>query len=91
VSINKLPTTVNGDRGQKLIFIITKRGNEVMLAKQLPLLKEGLLTLLILVLVAGALGLAIIDANSRPAFIDLAKVGMAGYLGWMMPRSSIGS
>ena len=62
-----------------------------MVAKQLPLLKEGLLTLIILILVIGSLVLAIIDSSFRPAFADLAKVTMAGYLGWMMPRSRIGN
>ncbi len=60
-----------------------------MVARQLPLLKEGLLTLIILILVTGSLALAIIDANLRPAFTDLAKVGVAGYFGWMMPRSVV--
>jgi hypothetical protein len=62
-----------------------------MVAKQLPLLKEGLLTLIILILVIGSLALAIIDPSFRPAFADLAKVAIAGYLGWMIPRPSLGS
>ena len=62
-----------------------------MVAKrQLPF-KEGFLTLIVLILVVGSLALAIMDANFRPAFADLAKVGVAGYLGWMMPRHYIGS
>jgi hypothetical protein len=52
--------------------------------------KEGLLTLVVLILVVGSLLLAVMDANFRPAFADLAKVGVAGYLGWMMPRLPVG-
>jgi hypothetical protein len=49
-------------------------------------LHEGFLTVVVLVVVAGSLALAVIDPNSRPAFIDLAKVIVAGYLGWMVPK-----
>jgi hypothetical protein len=53
--------------------------------------KEGFLTLIVLILVLGSLAIAVIDPGFRPAFADLAKVAMAGYLGWMMPRSSKGN
>ncbi len=62
-----------------------------MVSKQALLFKEGFLTLIVLILVVGSLALAILDANFRPAFADLAKVGIAGYLGWMMPRHRMSS
>jgi hypothetical protein len=37
-------------------------------------------------LVFGAFGLAIADPNFRTSFADLAKVGIGGYLGQMMPQ-----
>ncbi len=58
-----------------------------MLSKQ-SLFRESLLTLMVLVFVVGSLVLAVIDASFRPAFADLAKVAVAGYLGWMIPRHS---
>jgi hypothetical protein len=61
-----------------------------MIANRSLPFKEGLLTLIVLILVLGSLAIAIIDPSFRPAFADLAKVAMAGYLGWMMPRPSLG-
>jgi heme A synthase len=58
-----------------------------MISKQNPPLKDGFLIAVVLVLVLGSLVLAIIDESSRPAFIDLAKVGVSGLIGWMMPRT----
>lgn len=52
--------------------------------------RDGLLTAVVIVLLGGALAIAIIDPTARPAFVDLAKVGMAGYLGWMVPRVEAG-
>lgn len=51
--------------------------------------RDGLLTAVVIVLLGGALAIAIVDPSTRPAFIDLAKVGMAGYLGWMAPRTPL--
>lgn len=61
-----------------------------MVTKSVFPLKEGLLTVVVLILVIGSLVLAVMDAQLRPAFADLAKVGVAGYLGWMMPRPTAG-
>ena len=55
-------------------------------AKQSIPFKEGFLTLVVLILVVGSLILAVMDENFRPAFADLAKVGVGGYIGWMIPR-----
>jgi hypothetical protein len=53
-------------------------------------IRDGLLAAVIVILVCGSLVIAVLDPSSRPAFIDLAKVAVAGYLGWMVPRPSIG-
>lgn len=50
------------------------------------LTREGFLTVVVLVAVTGSLALAVLDEGSRPAFVDLAKVVVAGYLAWMTPR-----
>lgn len=62
-----------------------------MLTKEHLPFKEGFLTLIVLILVLGSLTIAIMDPSFRPAFADLAKVVIAGYLGWMMPRTQAGS
>ncbi len=49
--------------------------------------KDSFLLIVIMMLVGGSLWLAIIDPSLRPAFADLAKVGISGFLGWMMPRN----
>ena len=48
---------------------------------------NSLLPTVVLTLVVGSLGLAIVDENYRPIFADLAKVGIGSYIGWMMPKS----
>ncbi|NEO32083.1 MAG: hypothetical protein F6K36_16945 [Symploca sp. SIO3C6] len=52
--------------------------------------KENLFALVILILVIGSLGLSITDKEFRPTFADLAKVGVGGFIGWMMPGSKSG-
>lgn len=42
-------------------------------------------SLVTVLLVGGAITLAIIDPSFRPAFGDLAKVGVGGYLGQLLP------
>lgn len=44
-------------------------------------------SVVVVILVFGGLGIAIIDPNFRPNFADLAKVGIGGYLGQMLPES----
>lgn len=41
-----------------------------------------------ILLVGGAIALALIDPAFRPAFGDLAKVGVGGYLGQLLPQAS---
>ncbi|WP_168163453.1 hypothetical protein [Calothrix sp. 336/3] len=43
-------------------------------------------SVVVVVLVLGGLGLAILDKDFRPLFGDLAKVGIGGYLGQLVPK-----
>jgi len=44
-------------------------------------------SLVVLVLVMGAVAIAIRDEKFRPIFGDLAKVAIGGYLGQLLPES----
>ena len=48
--------------------------------------KSELLALIVALLIIGLFAIAMIDTAYRPVFADLAKVGVAGYIGWAMPR-----
>jgi len=48
--------------------------------------KLNVRSVVVIILVIGALVLAIADDNFRPTFGDLAKVGVGGYLGQMLPE-----
>ena len=50
--------------------------------------KLSVRSVVVIILVIGALVLAIADDNFRPTFGDLAKVGVGGYLGQMLPETS---
>jgi hypothetical protein len=50
-------------------------------------LKDIVLASVVSTLVGGSLVLAIIDENYRSTFIDLAKVGVGGYIGLTIPKS----
>lgn len=56
-----------------------------MIVKYQPL-KGNVLAAIVLVLVSGSLALAWIDKDSRSAFTDLAKVGVGGYIGLLIPK-----
>lgn len=43
-------------------------------------------SLVVLILVCGVLYLAIVDPSFRGVFGDLAKVGVGGYLGQLIPK-----
>lgn len=43
-------------------------------------------SLVVIILVGGALYLAVIDRSFRSLFGDLAKIGIGGYLGQLIPR-----
>lgn len=42
-------------------------------------------SVVVLGLLAGATTLAILDADFRPAYADLAKIGLGGYLAQLVP------
>jgi hypothetical protein len=44
-------------------------------------------SVIVIILVIGALVLAVVDHNFRSTFGDLAKVGVGGYLGQMLPEA----
>ncbi|MGD1875229.1 MAG: hypothetical protein ACFB02_19520 [Mastigocoleus sp.] len=48
--------------------------------------KDIILAVIVSTLVAGSLILAIIDENYRSTFVDLAKVGVGGYIGLTIPK-----
>jgi hypothetical protein len=50
-------------------------------------LKESVLEITILILISGSLFLAVIDANNRPLFADLAKICLGAYIGQSLPKS----
>lgn len=56
-----------------------------MAKKQSPMNAE-ILAIIVLILVSGSFSLALIDKDSRSAFADLAKVGVGGYIGLLIPR-----
>jgi hypothetical protein len=53
-------------------------------------IQDGFVGAVVVILVGGLLLIAVLDPTTRPGFIDLAKVAVAGYLGWMVPRPPIG-
>ena len=50
-------------------------------------LKDVVLAGVVSILVFGSLVLAIIDEEYRSTFVDLAKVGVGGYIGLTIPKS----
>lgn len=50
-------------------------------------LKDVVLAGVVSILVFGSLTLAIIDEQYRSNFVDLAKVGIGGYIGLTIPKS----
>ncbi|MGB6301911.1 MAG: hypothetical protein WBF90_37850 [Rivularia sp. (in: cyanobacteria)] len=51
------------------------------------MIRTNLRSLVVLILVIGVFGLSIFDPSFRPIFGDLAKVGVGGYLGQLLPES----
>ncbi|MGI8504108.1 MAG: hypothetical protein ACR2LR_23685 [Hassallia sp.] len=50
--------------------------------------KLSVRSVVVIILVVGALVLAIADDNFRPTFGDLAKIGIGGYLGQLLPEAT---
>ena len=50
-------------------------------------IKDLVLAGVVSTLIGGSLTLAVIDKDYRSAFIDLAQVGVGGYIGLTIPKS----
>ncbi|MDJ0719550.1 MAG: hypothetical protein QNJ54_35905 [Prochloraceae cyanobacterium] len=50
-------------------------------------IKDWVLAGVVTTLVGGTLTIAVIDENYRSSFVDLAKVGVGGYIGLTIPKS----
>ncbi len=50
-------------------------------------IKDFVLAGVVSTLIGGSLTLAVIDKDYRSAFIDLAQVGVGGYIGLTIPKS----
>ncbi len=50
-------------------------------------IKDFVLAGVVTTLVGGTLTLAVIDEKYRSSFVDLAKVGVGGYIGMTIPKS----
>lgn len=48
--------------------------------------KLSVRSVVVLLLVSGSLAMAVIDKNFRPAFADLVKIGVGGYLAQLIPK-----
>ena len=51
-------------------------------------IKDWSFSAVVALLMGGSMFLAVVDKDYRTSFADLAKVGLGGYVGWMMPRTS---
>ena len=52
-----------------------------------PTFKEFVLGSVVLFCLIGLLGLSIIDKNCRPAFLDVAKVSIGAFMGYLIPNN----
>lgn len=50
------------------------------------LVRVGVRDVVVILLVAGSLYLAVSDPSTRDGFADLVQIGLAGYLGQLVPR-----
>ena len=50
-------------------------------------IKDLVLAGVVSILIGGSLTLAVIDKDYRSSFVDLAKVGVGGYIGLTIPKS----
>lgn len=54
--------------------------------KRPKLENANFVSIVVLIFATGALALAVIDENFRPNFAELAKLVIAGFIGWTMPK-----
>lgn len=50
-----------------------------------PSFRELVLGLVVIVSLLGLIGFSVIDASSRPAFLDVAKVSIGAFMGYLIP------
>jgi hypothetical protein len=48
--------------------------------------KEHLLSTVVILSLLGLIYFAIIDENSRPAFLEVAKLSLGAYIGYLIPH-----
>ena len=51
-----------------------------------PDFRELILGLVVIISLLGLIGFSIIDANSRPAFLDVAQVSIGAFMGYLIPN-----
>lgn len=51
-----------------------------------PSFRELILALVVIICLFGLIGFSIIDVNSRPAFLDVAKVSIGAFIGYLIPN-----
>jgi hypothetical protein len=51
-----------------------------------PNFRELILALVVIICLFGLIGFSIIDVNSRPAFLDVAKVSIGAFIGYLIPN-----
>lgn len=49
--------------------------------------RELVLGLVVIVSLLGLIGFSIIDTSSRPAFLDVAKVSIGAFIGYLIPNN----
>ncbi len=51
-----------------------------------PNFRELILGIVVVLSLLGLIGLSVIDENSRPAFLDVAKVSIGAFIGYLIPN-----
>ena len=51
-----------------------------------PTFKELILGMVVIISLLGLIGFSIIDASSRSAFLDVAKVSIGAFMGYLIPN-----
>ena len=56
--------------------------------KKLPTFKEKILASVVIISLLGLLTFSFIDINSRPIFLDVAKMTIGIYMGYLIPNQN---
>jgi hypothetical protein len=51
-----------------------------------PSFKELILAIVVVICLLGLIGFSVIDEKSRPAFLDVAKVSIGAFIGYLIPN-----